>query len=541
MNGIFDAALPPPYSGSWKQAERPSPEDSPRLVSYQAPGGEAIGFTLKGFKFSGGQSVDTAEYPFDGLWSNEALNEKPHTLQVEGFIRGAEYITTRNALIEALRVKTDDDAPGFIDFPFWGRFPIVVIEYEVAENTGEKGQCAVSMVFKRAGVSVTERETALTGVNAALTASGVNGKPAPAGTGAAQAAAGANGEAALPDVSAALETAVANLQAAAVTGFEQEPADGIGTTTVAQGTAAATGFEQEPADDIDAATFAQGAAAATGFEQEPADGMDATTVTQGAAALTGSGQEPADGMDTTTFTQGAAEIKTELLNVLGRVRAAQTLLNRISGEINGTLSLAAQTVQAPGQTARALFNAAASIVGALAEIRNSVTSYFSSPSGNAGKLAYPVPERNNEKNVLLRFLSAAAYTMEITPLTVRQEHTQKAMENLYRICAFAAASLILPQMDIAYTKARGYWNLFRRLEESIDKEDPAIHVTLEEARICVSRLLSAKALSAEKKRYFNTPLPLLYMAHYLGCDEAKLRELNRTADSFLIKGGVVYV
>jgi prophage DNA circulation protein len=155
MNGPFDAALPSPYANDWKRAERPGTEDSPRLTSYQAPGGKAVVFILKSFTFSGGQSVDTSEYPFDGLWSNEALNEKPQTLRVEGCIRGAEYVKTRNAFIEALRVKTSDDAPGFIDFPFWGRFPVVVIDYEIAENTDEKGQCAVSLTFKRAGVSIT--------------------------------------------------------------------------------------------------------------------------------------------------------------------------------------------------------------------------------------------------------------------------------------------------------------------------------------------------------------------------------------------------
>jgi hypothetical protein len=436
MNDTFDAALPSPYSGNWKQAERLSSEDSPRLTSYQAPGGEAVSFVLKNFRFSGGQSVDTAEYPFDGLWSNEALNEKPQTLNIEGFIRGAEYIKTRNALIEALRVKTDDDAPGFIDFPFWGRFPIVVTEYEVAENTDERGQCAVNLVFKRAGVSPAERENAL------------------------------------PDISTAVETAAANLESAAINSFEKQ--------------------------------------------------------------LAGNS-------DTNTFSQGVTEIKTRLLNAIGRVQAAQTTLDSISNDINSISGLAAQNAQAPGQTARSLYNAAASIAGALAEIKNSAASYFSTSDGKGGAASYPAPAQNNEKNVLMQFLSAGTYTMNITALTVRQENTKKAMENLYRVSAFGAASLILTQMDMSYSKAQGYWKLFQKLEESIDREDPALYAALEETRISVSRLLSAKALSAEKKRYFDIPLPLLYMARYLGCSEEKLRELNRIADSFVIKGNVVYV
>jgi hypothetical protein len=60
--------------------------------------------------------------------------------------------------IEALRVPTDDDNPGYIDLPFWGRFPVIVGDnYEVSENADEQGQCAVSIPFRRAGVSITER------------------------------------------------------------------------------------------------------------------------------------------------------------------------------------------------------------------------------------------------------------------------------------------------------------------------------------------------------------------------------------------------
>ena len=435
MNEPFDAALPTPYADNWKRAERPGSEDGPRLTSYQAPGGEAIVFILKSFKFSGGQSLDTAEYPFDGLWSNEALNEKPQTLHVEGFIRGAEYIKTRNAFIEALRVKTGDGAPGFIDFPFWGRFPIVVVDYEIAENTDEKGQCAVSLAFKRAGVSIAERETALT------------------------------------DTAAGMETAAAGLEAAAVAAFEKQIAGNAGPQTLAQ---------------------------------------------------------------------GFAKIKTELLDALGRVQAKQTLLNTISNEISGIAGLAAETVRAPQELARAVFNAAASIAGALAEIQNSL-GLQASASGNADRPPYPAPARNNEQKVLSQFLSASGYSMDIPALTVRREKAKTVMENLYRISAFAAASRILARLDNSYQKTQGYWKLFQKLEASIDAGDPAVYAAVEAARIGASRSLSAREPGAEQKRYFDVPLPLLCMAQYLGCGEAKLRELNRVADSFVVRGSVSYV
>ena len=163
----FNAALPTPHDSKWMEAtpqaraareERENSGDSPRVSSYQPPGGEAIPFILRGFRFSGGQSKDTAEYPFGGLWSNEYLNEKPQRLHIEGFLRGREYIIRRTMLIEALRVPTCDDRPGYIDLPFWGRFPVVVGDgYEVSEDTDEQGQCRVSIPFTRAGVSVESR------------------------------------------------------------------------------------------------------------------------------------------------------------------------------------------------------------------------------------------------------------------------------------------------------------------------------------------------------------------------------------------------
>jgi len=154
----FNTALPTPHEERWKEAYRSDPGESPRMASYQPPGGEAVPFILNGFRFSGGQSKDTAEYPFNGLWSNEYLNEKPQGLHIEGFLRGADYIVRRNMLIESLRIPTCDDRPGHIDLPFWGRFPVVVGDgYEVAEKSDEQGQCRVSIPFTRAGVSVESR------------------------------------------------------------------------------------------------------------------------------------------------------------------------------------------------------------------------------------------------------------------------------------------------------------------------------------------------------------------------------------------------
>jgi hypothetical protein len=115
------------------------------------------------------------------------------------------------------------------------------------------------------------------------------------------------------------------------------------------------------------------------------------------------------------------------------------------------------------------------------------------------------------------------------------------MENLYLISAFSTAGRILARLDHSYQRTGGYWKLFEKMEARIDTGDPAIYAAVEAARISASRSLAARELSAEQKRYFDVPLPLLSMARYLGCGEAKLRELNLTADSFVVRGNVIYV
>jgi len=153
----FDPALPRPYKEEWREAYRYDSDDTPRLSTYQAPGGSPIPFVMDNVRLSAGQSVDTAEYAFHGLWSNTPLNEKPHAITVNGFVRGETYIKNRNALVEALRITTDDADTGFIDLPLWGRFPVVVVSYDVEERGKENGQCSISLTFTRAGITVEER------------------------------------------------------------------------------------------------------------------------------------------------------------------------------------------------------------------------------------------------------------------------------------------------------------------------------------------------------------------------------------------------
>jgi prophage DNA circulation protein len=463
----FDAALPTPYKENWREAYRANTSESPRMASYQAPGGEAIPFVQKSFRFSGGQSQDTAEYPFGGLWSNEYLNEKPQSLTVEGYLRGSAYIAERNKLIEALRVPTDDDNPGYIDLPFWGRFPVVVDDnYEVSEHTDEQGQCAISISFTRAGVSVTERLDSL------------------------------------PSADVQLENAAGNLENAAIDDFESNLSGGR--------------------------------------------------------------------LDNATFASGFGQIKIALLGVIGRIQGAQTVLNTMTNEVLGITNLINRGIRAPYELAKALFNAGASIAGGIMEIKNSIAMYgrmFNKASGGgssgsndspgsggngssdsgvsrtssstANKPSLPLPD--NEKNALVQFLSASTYTIPAEAVTVSQEATKKAIENLYRTMAFLVSSKIIANMDsLTYQKAGAYWRLIKRLAENIDQESPAVYAAIQDMCSALARKLSGRELSTEMSRRVSLA-PLLYLAYFLGCDEDKIRELNSVADSFTVEGNVIYV
>ncbi|MDR2079263.1 MAG: DNA circularization N-terminal domain-containing protein, partial [Treponema sp.] len=465
--------------------------DSPRLASYQAPGGEAIPFIQKGFRFSGGQSQDTAEYPFGGLWSHEYLNEKPQTLTVEGYLRGPAYIAQRNNLIEALRVPTDDDNPGYIDLPFWGRFPVVVGDnYEVSENADEQGQCAVSIPFTRAGIGITERLEELSSPEAQM------------------------------------EKATANLETVAIDDFE-------------------------------------------------------TSLT-------------ADKMDNVTFASCFGRIKNSLLTILGRIQGARNILNAVTGEILGIMNLINQGIRTPRELAQALFNAGASIMGGILEIKNSIAMY-GRESNTASPLSKPsLPLSDNEKNILILFLSSDTYTLSDRldsssgsddpggssgsggsdgsdgpdnpggsdgPVgsedpddpggsgdsndpskSGSQETTKTSIENLFRTLGFFISARIIANMDsLTYKKAEGYWRLIKKLEESINRENPAVYAAIRDVQTALSRELSRRELSREMIRRVSAASPLLYLAYYLGCDEDKIRELNTIADSFIVEGDVIYV
>lgn len=151
----FDSSLPRTYSDSWREAYGQG-EDTHRLSSYQAPNGEPVVFAYDSISLGGGQNVDTAEYPY-GFWSNTQLGEKAQSIKIKGHVIGESYIANRTELVSALQVPTDDDNPGTLDLPLWGRFKVIVKDWNVDEEKAKTGLSDISIELVRAGYSDTNR------------------------------------------------------------------------------------------------------------------------------------------------------------------------------------------------------------------------------------------------------------------------------------------------------------------------------------------------------------------------------------------------
>lgn len=456
----FDSSLPRTYSGSWREAYGQN-SDTPRLTSYQAPGGEPVAFAYDSISLGGGQNIDTAEYPY-GFWSNTRLGEKPHTIRIKGHLIGEKFIEQRSRLAAALQTETDDDNPGFLDLPLWGRFKVVVESWDIDEDRTKTGMSEFSFEFKRAGYSDSSRFDAASKNLASLNIDG----------------------------------AVDNLKSAAVSAF--------------------------------------------------------------AAAVEKS-------MDIATLSRSFGKLASKLQSVVGRIQGSVNTLNAMTNKVMGITNLIAQAVMIPRSLAQAFVNAAFGIVSGIMEIKNAANeaaSYFmgdddDSGSGNSSspatsstlsreKQEYVMESliSRNEKNVLMQFLAASSYTLDEEAITEQQFSTSAAAENLYKAAAFGVCAQLLTRMDSGtetYQSQSGLWKLLEKLEDSISKEDSGLFAAIEECRVSCAEMLLSFSHDTEIKRTIRNEMPLLELAVYLGCDSERIRSLNSVADSFLIKGEIVYV
>jgi prophage DNA circulation protein len=420
----FDPSLPAPYKTSWREAYRYDKDDSPRLTSYQSPDGAPVPFVLTNFKFSGGQAVDTGEYPYFGLWSNEVLNEKPQAITVSGCIRGETYIQNRNDMIEALRARTDDEKPGYIDLPLWGRFPVVVVSFDVEEKGLENGQCGVSITLTRAGANMEERR--------------LNEND--------------------PDMDAIAEE--------------------VKTTSIKD-------FIKNLKDNIAA----------------------------------------------NTLVAGFTKVKQFLIGIVGRVQGAQSELNAMTNAVTGITNLIAQGIQAPASLAQTFYSSIDSMAAGVASIKNSVSetsSYFRT--------------RDNIKNMLMNFLSVSSYRLDVEAVTVKEYATREAMENLVKTASLYAASRLFVQAeDMTYQQKTAAWKLYENLESAVNLNDSELYKAVQSLRNITAKKLSSVSTARELIKEITVPVPVLYLAHFLGSSDSVLRQFNRIEDSFVVKGEITYV
>lgn len=450
----FDTSLPQTYSDSWREAYGQT-NDTARLSSYQAPGGKPIAFAYDSISLSSGQNVDTAEYPY-GFWSNTRLGEKPQSIKIKGHLIGEEYIKQRTDLVSALQVVTYDDNFGVLDLPLWGRFGVVLINWNVDEDKEKTGLSDLSIEFVRAGFSEKKQ---FERVSAFIERQSVNG-------------------------------AVENLKNASVNAFS---------------------VAVEKSKDV------------------------------------------------TTLSQGFAKLTAKLQSIVGRVQGDINTLNTMTNKIKGITNLIAQAVISPRELAQAFVSAAFGIVSGIIEIKNAVdetASYFmgeddSDDTNSSSSLSNGQKEKisqdfsaMNEKNVLVQFLTASTYRLDEETITEQQYNTVFAIENLYKTVSFGVCAQLLTKIDPksqTYESQSGFWKLFEKLEDSIDKEDSDLFATVEECRISCAQVLLSFNYDVELKREIRKDMPLLDLAIYLGCEEERIRSLNAVADSFLIKGDVIYV
>lgn len=452
----FDSSLPRPYSDSWREAYGQT-EDTHRFSSYQAPEGKPVVFAYDSISLSGGQNVDTAEYPH-GFWSNKQLGEKTQTITIKGHVIGSSYIAQRNKLAEALRIATDDDNPGWLELPLWGRFKVVVKKWNIDEEQSKTGMSEFSIELVRAGYSDTKRFD----------------------------------EAAKSFVALNVDGAAETLKNTAASVFE---------TAV------------EKSKDID------------------------------------------------TLASGFGKMTKELASIIGRVQGARSIMNDMTNKVNSVMNLIAQGIRAPKELAQAFVSAVFGIASGILEIKNAIdetASYFatddddtstssgSSDSDDSDSNTNPAEQfiKRNEKNALMQFLSAATYTIDEDAITEMQHNTKTALENLYRVASFGVCALLLTRLDAStetYESQQGLWSLFQKLEESLSLEDSDIYAAVDECRAACAQTLLSFSYDVELTREIRQAMPLLALAEYLGCDAERIRTLNAVADSFRIKGSVIYV
>lgn len=153
---MSNTVLSTPISLSWREAY-----EIQNLIEYEAPNTKSVFFIYDNVRISGGHSIDNIEYPSYGGWYNTSINETTNKINISGFLRSEDYLSKKVDLVNAFKIKTDDDKPAFIFIPLWGRIRVVLNDWTIEENASENGQCKIELTLSQSLENKSEISSAM--------------------------------------------------------------------------------------------------------------------------------------------------------------------------------------------------------------------------------------------------------------------------------------------------------------------------------------------------------------------------------------------
>ncbi len=116
-----------------------------------SPSFRGVPFEVESDELNGGRRTATHEYPLRDVPYTEDLGLKARGFSLSAFVVGADYFARRDKLVAAL----EDDGPGLLVHPQYGRIEVVVQTFRVSHSTDKGGMAQFQMAFVVAGKQVT--------------------------------------------------------------------------------------------------------------------------------------------------------------------------------------------------------------------------------------------------------------------------------------------------------------------------------------------------------------------------------------------------
>lgn len=130
---------------------------------YQKGSFRGVAFISERHDFAGGRRVVTHEFPGRDEPVTEDLGRRARSFQLDCHVLGADYMTARDALLDAL----EEEGAGLLIHPWRGAMMVNVLDFSQSESTDEGGFASFSVEFGEAGVAV-EQSAPVDGAGAAL-------------------------------------------------------------------------------------------------------------------------------------------------------------------------------------------------------------------------------------------------------------------------------------------------------------------------------------------------------------------------------------